>query len=239
VTRGLRIQADELLLVDVGNVLFHDAPFEIAFTFFVHEHLRAEGVDRRWTPRELLERTREPGRRGALERAVAVAWSKTLERWSELSVPVRGAFEALATLSGVRKAILANQPRETVAALARRGATELFEAVFLDSIVGLSKPDPAFFQYVLDQLAVAPPRAWMVGDRADNDLAPAQSLGMRTVWIRPPSLEELGPVADVSAAWQAAYIEETERAASQKPPTPAPDLVFDSFADLARATLQC
>lgn len=29
-----------------------------------------------------------------------------------------------------------------------------------------------------------PPRAVMVGDRLDNDIRPAKSIGMKTVWLR-------------------------------------------------------
>ena len=49
--------------------------------------------------------------------------------------------------------------------------------------LGLSKPDPYFFQVLLSRLAargIDPGEAIMVGDRADNDMIPAKALGMMT-----------------------------------------------------------
>jgi HAD superfamily hydrolase (TIGR01549 family) len=47
----------------------------------------------------------------------------------------------------------------------------------------LSKPDPHLFAACLDALGVAPADAVMVGDRLDNDIWPANYLGMQTVRI--------------------------------------------------------
>lgn len=49
--------------------------------------------------------------------------------------------------------------------------------------LGYSKPDPYFFQTLLARLAargLAPGEVLMVGDRADNDIAPARAAGMMT-----------------------------------------------------------
>jgi FMN phosphatase YigB (HAD superfamily) len=48
----------------------------------------------------------------------------------------------------------------------------------------VDKPDPALFRRALDRAGCAPEDAVMIGDRTDNDVAPAKSLGMQTVLIR-------------------------------------------------------
>ena len=49
---------------------------------------------------------------------------------------------------------------------------------------GFRKPDPRLFLRAADDLGVAPSECVMVGDRIDNDIAPARLLGMRTVLFR-------------------------------------------------------
>jgi HAD superfamily hydrolase (TIGR01549 family) len=234
---------EDVLLIDVGNVLLHDTPVDVAFSYFVYQALRAEQATYQCTPLELLEQTRvraslPPVHCAQLERAVAPAWAETLGRWGDLARPIRGALEGLGEMRGLRMAILANQPRETAAVLERYGASKLFEAVFLDSVVGLSKPDTAFFHHALTHLQATPEHTWMVGDRADNDLAPARSLGLRTVWIRPPPPDEAGPVFGVPEEWRQAYLNEVQHWHSA-PVAPAPDLSFDSFAEFSRWAVRC
>lgn len=50
---------------------------------------------------------------------------------------------------------------------------------------GVSKPDLAFFEKVIEVAPVDDPqRIVYVGDRIDNDVAPAKQVGMRTAYIR-------------------------------------------------------
>lgn len=49
---------------------------------------------------------------------------------------------------------------------------------------GVSKPDPEIFLRALTHAGCSTANAVMIGDRADNDIAPAKALGMRTVLIR-------------------------------------------------------
>ena len=46
------------------------------------------------------------------------------------------------------------------------------------------KPDIRIFEYALDKANCIPQDACMIGDRLDNDILPAKSLGMKTVWIK-------------------------------------------------------
>jgi HAD superfamily hydrolase (TIGR01509 family) len=83
--------------------------------------------------------------------------------------------------SGFRLGVLANQPASARADLDRAGVAELCDGVWLSAAVGLSKPDPAFFRLALDAWTLAPDRVAYVGDRPDNDVAPARALGLATV----------------------------------------------------------
>lgn len=49
---------------------------------------------------------------------------------------------------------------------------------------GVSKPAPAFFTRVAHELARPPHEIAYVGDRVDNDIAPALAFGMQAVHIR-------------------------------------------------------
>ena len=48
----------------------------------------------------------------------------------------------------------------------------------------MSKPDPGFFRRMLEVTPGGPDEILYVGDRLDNDIRPAASLGLRTALIR-------------------------------------------------------
>ena len=59
-----------------------------------------------------------------------------------------------------------------------------FLQTILDSaIIGLKKPDPAFFQMALNQLDVSAAETAFVGDSFERDIVPAKALGMQTFWL--------------------------------------------------------
>ncbi len=86
--------------------------------------------------------------------------------------------------AGLRLGVLANQPASARADLERAGIAGLCDGVWLSAAVGLSKPDPRFFRAALDAWALPPDRVAYVGDRPDNDVAPARALGLTTVRLR-------------------------------------------------------
>jgi FMN phosphatase YigB (HAD superfamily) len=48
---------------------------------------------------------------------------------------------------------------------------------------GLKKPNPGTFQLALNKARKGPWEAWMVGDRADINIGPSRSLGMRAIRV--------------------------------------------------------
>lgn len=49
---------------------------------------------------------------------------------------------------------------------------------------GVSKPDKRIFEIALDRSGCNACEAVMIGDRIDNDIVPANLLGMSTVWVK-------------------------------------------------------
>ncbi len=103
-------------------------------------------------------------------------------REEDLYADVRPCFEELAA-AGFRIVIAGNQParrHEQLAALALP-----CDAISTSEELGADKPDPAFFTAVLALAGVEDPADVLyVGDRTDNDVAPAAAAGMRTCWLR-------------------------------------------------------
>ncbi|OAI39124.1 hypothetical protein AYO38_08130 [bacterium SCGC AG-212-C10] len=105
---------------------------------------------------------------------------------------------------GLRLGLAANQPATVIAKLEAHGIAQLFSHREVSGHHGYRKPDVRLFLRACEDLEVTPEECIMVGDRIDNDIAPARLLGMRTVLFRtgrhipqrPRSLDEL-PEAEV------------------------------------------
>jgi HAD superfamily hydrolase (TIGR01549 family) len=85
---------------------------------------------------------------------------------------------------GLKLGIVANQPQAACERLARAGISDLFAYQGLSGFTGLSKPDPRAFRAAAEALGMTPPDCVMVGDRIDNDIAPAKALGMAAILLR-------------------------------------------------------
>jgi HAD superfamily hydrolase (TIGR01549 family) len=80
--------------------------------------------------------------------------------------------------------IIANQPVETRELLNRFGLERHFDVIVLSDEVGATKPSKRIFETALERAGCPPEKAVMVGDRPDNDVAPAKKLGMKTIRIK-------------------------------------------------------
>lgn len=67
--------------------------------------------------------------------------------------------------------------------VAASGLERYFKAVVVSGDVGAGKPDPRPFRAALDALGVAATDAVMVGNSLERDIAGAQALGIRAVWV--------------------------------------------------------
>jgi HAD superfamily hydrolase (TIGR01549 family) len=94
------------------------------------------------------------------------------------------ALDALEALRArYRVAVVANQPAARVGQLRALGVDA--EVLAMSEEMGVAKPAPAFFARLLELLGSPEPGSVAyVGDRVDNDVAPALDAGLRAVWIR-------------------------------------------------------
>lgn len=86
--------------------------------------------------------------------------------------------------SGLRLGVVANQPASARERLMRAGIGGLFDHLGLSGLTGFSKPDLRAFRAAVEALRASPAACIMVGDRIDNDIAPAKALGMATIQLR-------------------------------------------------------
>ncbi len=116
-----------------------------------------------------------------------------LQKFGLKKAPWRGAYEQLypQTPQVLRSlgqkyhlGVIANQAAGARERLAAWGISGYFDIIVLSCELGISKPDPSIFQSALEQAGCTPERAWMIGDRLDNDILPAMELRMKTVWLK-------------------------------------------------------
>ena len=216
--------ATRWIFFDVGNVLFNDAPQDFeAFRIF---HRAIQAVDPTCSfvsllgERERLARSGEP----RVLATLAARWLESdqirsayfdarrmvFSRYDEFNLVNDGLHEVLERLARrYRLGVIANQPPECRPSLVRRGLAGLFDVVAVSEELGLHKPGAEIFQWALARAGARPEECVMVGDRLDNDVAPAARLGMRTVWLHWPNhrWKNWFP-ADPEAA---AFLESTDR----------------------------
>ena len=153
-----------------------------------------------------LEMIRE-GRNGDLSAIEFFGLTKT--PWhSEDEVPYPDAAPTLEALHrrGFKLGVIANQNLGTEQRLINWDMRQFFAFVAASAELGLAKPDPAIFEWALAQADCSPQSAVMVGDRMDNDIAPANRIGIHTVRLmrglgayhEPQSVDEI-PEYTISA----------------------------------------
>ena len=82
---------------------------------------------------------------------------------------------------GLKLGIVANQPATIVPRLERAGIASFFAYTGVTGTTGLRKPGLRAFQVAAEEVGASPAECMMVGDRIDNDIAPAKSLGMAAI----------------------------------------------------------
>ena len=112
----------------------------------------------------------------------------SLERpkWkSELEILYPDAKIVLETLHNRYKiGVIANQLPNLEKRLENFGIRQWIDLIISSADCGFSKPSSKIFQLALQQASCSASSAIMIGDRLDNDIAPAKALGMKTIWIK-------------------------------------------------------
>jgi putative hydrolase of the HAD superfamily len=102
---------------------------------------------------------------------------------------IPGAAEMLRELNrrGYKLALVSDGPGgKENNSLWHHGLWDLFDVHAMSGDVGVSKPDPGIFQYVLDHLDIPKEsygRVMMVGNHLTRDVKGANQLGLMSVWI--------------------------------------------------------
>jgi len=153
--------------------------------------------------------------KGELARELSRVGYDEFKSLNPLRRDVRETLELLS--KRYRLATLSNNTSQIREVLRDYRVDRYFSIIGISESVGYAKPDPRFFQYVLDEAGCRSDEAMMVGDRIDADIIPARAMGMRTAWVRVGlyGLESPEPVSDIET----------------------PDLTVDSLAHLAQILL--
>jgi len=97
-----------------------------------------------------------------------------------------GAIETISHFKkdGIQLALLTNGSSESQnKKIERFGLAPFFSYIFIEGECGIGKPDDRFFRHALERLGVDPSEAWMIGDRLEHDIKPAQKLGIYAIWV--------------------------------------------------------
>ena len=237
------------LFFDVGNVLLDEDP--LTYLSF-HRHVEAVRRVRPDVRFDDLLAAREAraaaGCRWPVYEAVSAyldepqctaVWDATARevraRFPELSPPIPGAAELLDRLGRrSRLGLIANQGPECRAWLDTLGWLDGFDVVAFSEERGWSKPDPRLFLDALEAAGAEPAECLMVGDRLDNDLAPAAALGLATAWIRWPRRAAKGwQPNEPDARAYLASLQRSARAASRLFSDVKPTVLCDDIGQLA------
>lgn len=125
-------------------------------------------------------------------------------------------IECLKKLYGhYRLGIIANQSLGSKERLEKFGILEYIDVVVASAEEGIAKPDKRIFEIALERAGCEPKEAAMVGDRLDNDIVPANEIGMYTIWIKQGNWKDACPR------------EELEQ----------PDMVVESLSELCEKVL--
>lgn len=85
---------------------------------------------------------------------------------------------------GYNIGIIANQALGTEKRLEGWGLLKYIKLVVASAEEGVAKPDSEIFLRALSRADCPPENAVMIGDRIDNDIEPANKLGMKTIWVK-------------------------------------------------------
>ena len=118
--------------------------------------------------------------------SVAADYGAKIPAWRhDLEILYPDAKEVLQKLRQTYKlGVIANQDYGTEKRLVNFGIRSYIDLVIASAEEGVEKPDLRIFQLALDRADCKPEEAVMVGDRLDNDIIPANKIGMKTVWIK-------------------------------------------------------
>lgn len=168
------------IFFDIGSTLVEESA---VYENRIEEITQSNNIDKNEFVAKVIERAQtspKPIVSAAEDYGVNVpAWRHDLEALYPDSK------EVLQRLSQKYKiGIIANQDFGTEQRLTDFNVHQYINLVIASAEEGVAKPDLRIFQIALARAECKPEEAVMVGDRIDNDIIPANKIGMTTVWIK-------------------------------------------------------
>lgn len=195
----------ELILFDLGGTIYDDETFTRALLRAARELNPSLEEHEFWAVYDEQRGQSSGSLRTAIakrfvpggDRATLVALAHKYWEYpaSTLYPDVKPALSSLA--QRFKLGLVANAGAAAKKALRRDGLDRFFSVIILSEEAGIEKPDEAIFRMTLEQAGVPPDHAIHVGNRLDNDIRPAQRIGMKTIWLLrgdsppAPTLEQL------------------------------------------------
>ncbi len=176
----LMIKNAEWLFFDIGGTLINE---EIAFEDRLKKIAKAANTkyDNVYETALNFYKQNQKG-----DRETAKLLGVSLPVWQkEYEMLYEDAVQCLEFFSGKYKiGIIANQSLGTEQRLERYGLLRYIDLIVASAEEGVSKPDKRIFEIALNRSGCKACDSVMIGDRIDNDIVPANLLGMHTIWIK-------------------------------------------------------
>lgn len=100
---------------------------------------------------------------------------------------------------GVRQAILSNWMPSLPLLLQYHKLDSFFETVVFSGEVGAQKPDKRIFTAALERVGIGAEKAIYIGNDPEQDIVPAQELGITTILFDPNKRYEISTIHDVKS----------------------------------------
>jgi HAD superfamily hydrolase (TIGR01509 family) len=197
----------ETVFLDAGGVLVYPNWARVADTFARHRLIVDAGVLRRVEPaarfaidnphadtirdadrggryfNHVLDSARVP-RGPARDSALAEVYAYHMEHnlWEQVPDDVRPALERLRQ-AGLKLAVASNANGVLERCLDRLGLTQYFDVVCDSALEGVEKPDPRFFQLLLERTRARAETTLHVGDLYHIDVLGARGAGLRALLL--------------------------------------------------------
>ena len=168
------------IFFDIGSTLVDESA---VYENRIKEITQGNNIDKNEFVAKVIERAQTDPRPIM---SVAKDYGVKVPAWRhDLEVLYPDTKELLQRLSQRYKiGIIANQDFGTEQRLTDFNVHQYINLVIASAEEGVAKPDLRIFQIALDRANCKPEEAVMVGDRIDNDIIPANKIGMTTVWIK-------------------------------------------------------
>jgi HAD superfamily hydrolase (TIGR01549 family) len=186
------------IFFDIGSVLFNDDPQNFRFYEFVYDTLNNYNLEtsfsdlmrererrvtngEQWISRKILV---ESLGEETTKHEFSKLYQELKQNYDDYHLLQENLHEILDNLrSKYKLGVIANQVKECRDSLIRRNLFEYFEVIALSEELDLHKPDVELYHWALKQSHCSPHETLMIGDRLDNDVAPAKQAGMQTMFL--------------------------------------------------------